>query len=160
MATRQLDVTDRLLPAIYAISLAFILAPLIDIVTNVWPMEPGDMQWRFAFFGVAANYLISPLFGVGMLAVAGALSHHRGVLLTAMVLAVIGAVALLVCSLLYGLDVLQLRGNVREEAAFAFKVGSAKSMFKMLLTAVALILVAVGSRRAWKDLKASTRSRD
>ena len=157
MTARSIDVTDRLLPALYAIAFAFILTPVVDVITNVWPMQPGDIQWRFAFFGVSANYLISPLFGLGLLGLAAAYGFHKPMLLVTTVLATVAAVSLLACCLLYGLDILQLRGEVRPEAEFAFRVGAAKSLFKMVITAVALVFIAVGCFKARKDLRAVTR---
>lgn len=141
----------RLLPAAYVVAILFIITPLIDVVTNVWPMEPGNIQWRFGFFGVASNYLVSGLFGVLLLALAAAWAAQRGVMMVAIILAAFGGLLLLGLALLYGLDVLQLRSNVRPEAEFPFKVGAMKSFFKMVTTGLALLMIAVGTWKARKE---------
>lgn len=145
----------RLLPAAYAVTIVFILSPVIDVVTNVWPIEPGNIQWRFGFFGVSSNYLVAPMLGLALLAMIAAVAEHGGALMTSFVVAGVFGVLLLGATLLYGLDVLQLRNAVRPEAEFAFGVGAGKSLFKMLTTSIALLLLAFGAFRAWRAQQSS-----
>lgn len=143
----------RLLPAAYAVTIVFIITPIADIVTNVWPLEPGSVQWRFGFFGVTSNYLVAPMFGLLMLVVIAAIAEHTGMLLMGVVLSAVTGVLVLLSTLIYGLDVLQLRNAVRPEAEFAFRVGSAKSLFKLTATSIALLVLAIGGFRAWRALR-------
>lgn len=136
------------MPATYLVAGLFILTMLMDVVTNVWPPDPGDIQWRFGFFGVASNYLISGLFGTLLLAGAAAWAGQRRMMLVAALLAAVSGGLLLICAAVYALDVLQLRGNVRPEAEFPFKVGALKSFLKMLATSVALLVIGWGSWKA------------
>jgi len=136
------------MPATYLVAGLFVLTMLIDVVTNVWPPDPGDIQWRFGFFGVASNYLISGLFGMLLLAAAAVWAGHRRMMTTACVLAAVAGLLLLGFAALYALDVLQLRNNVRPEAEFPFRVGALKSFFKMVTTSLALLVIARGTWKA------------
>ncbi len=119
----------------YLVALLFLVHPFVDVVTNSWPLNPASMEWRFGFFGVAANYLISPMFGLGVAGLVSALNGHRHGLLANALIGALAALFLLVGSMLYALDVLQLQNNVRPEAEFAFRVGSMKSFFKLVTSA-------------------------
>ncbi len=122
--------------ATYLVAFLFVVHPFVDVVTNNWPLEPGSMEWRFGLFGVAANYLLSPLFGLALAAWIAAMNGHRGMLLLCAGTGALASLALLLGSVLYGLDVLQLQNNVRPEAEFSFRVGSMKSFFKIVTTGV------------------------
>src|SRR5690349_3125180 len=60
----------------YIVSGLFFFTPLIDIVTNVWPLTPGVVSWRYGAAGASANYLISVVFGMFLACCIAAFAGH------------------------------------------------------------------------------------
>jgi hypothetical protein len=158
-----MDALRRLTPAAYAVALVFLLSPLVDVVTNVYPFESGSVQWRYGAVGIMSNYLISAVFGLLLATLVAALAGHVKVLWAAAATNLALAAVLVVIVGLFALDVLQLRNVVRPEAADMFKIGAAKAAFKLLVVAASLVLLGVaglkaaraeaGTRRDRKDRK-------
>jgi MFS family permease len=138
----------RLSVAVYAVAAVFLLSPLIDVVTNTYPTDLGSMQWRFGAIGILSNYIISAVFGLLLATLVAAVLGHRLVLRVSAVVNVVTAVVLFLITLLFGLDVLQLRQAVRPEAGEMFRIGALKASFKIATTAVALLLLGIGAFRA------------
>ena len=148
----------RLTPAAYAVAVVFLLSPVVDVVANVSPMEPGSIQWRFGAVGIMSNYLISAIFGLLLGTLLAAATGRRTMLWVFATLNIVTALVLLATALLFGLDVLQLKNVVRPEAAAMFKIGSAKAAFKIVTAAIALLMLGIGGfRTARGKLAASGR---
>jgi len=138
----------RLSVAVYAVAAVFLLSPLVDVVTNTYPTDLGSMQWRFGAIGILSNYLISAVFGLLLATLVAALLGQRTMLRFSAALNVLIAVVLFALTLLFALDVLQLRSAVRPEAGEMFRIGALKAAFKIVMTGVALLLLGVGAFRA------------
>lgn len=147
----------RLSVAAYAVAAVFLLSPLIDVLTNVYPTDLGSMQWRFGAIGILSNYLISAVFGLLLATLVAAVLGHRLVLRISAVLNVLIALVLVGITLLFGLDVLQLRQAVRPEAGEMFRIGALKASFKILITAVALLLLGIGALKTARGDMADAR---
>jgi hypothetical protein len=149
----------RMTPAAYVVALVFILSPLVDVVTNFYPFDPGSVQWRYGAVGIMSNYLISAVFGLLLGTFAAALSGHTRVLWTFIALNFVLAVALVLILGLFSLDVVQLRNLVRPEAAEMFKIGAAKAALKLLMVAVSLLLMGIVGFRAVRADTGNRKSR-
>jgi hypothetical protein len=124
----------------YLVGLALALIPPFDAIMQVLPLRLGDPRWRFGAFGLLSNAMMIPLTGLLILFVASTVFEHRrfqrvlGVLAFALALATLGGLGL------FALDALQVRNDVAQKAALAFKVAAAtaglKSMFGMLTLAM------------------------
>ena len=143
MATDTTSPLKRFTVPAYAVALVFLISPAADVVANAWPIDPGNIQWRFGAAGIASNYLLSVVMGlaIGVAAAAAAGSRVMTRLFTALSL-LVGVLSALI-ALLLPLDVLQLRGNVREEALGMFAMGAMKAELKIAVTAVALLLLGI-----------------
>jgi hypothetical protein len=141
----------RLSMAAYVVAAVFLLSPLVDVVTNVYPTDIGNMQWRFGAIGILSNYLISGVFGLLLATLVAAFLGHRGVLRTSAVIDLVVAALLLALMLLFALDVLQLRQTVRPEAGEMFKIGALKASLKLLMTAAALAVLGVRALKASRE---------
>lgn len=131
------QVTDRLRTPLYLVAFVLAVAPLVDIVTNVLPLQLGAAPWRYGATGVAANYLVSVLFGA---ALAAALAIEGGRRSTVVVLSVLSAVAaflLLIIALSFLFDVVQLYRDVPPDSGRMFLTGTFKALFKLVTCALA-----------------------
>lgn len=150
------DFLRRYTLASYLVALMFIALPVVDAATNAWPWSLGNEQWRFGAAAILSGYLISILFGLlllGAIAVAGA--HKRTLYVTSAVSGLL-ALVLLAMSISFILDTLQLRGVVREEQVEMFQIGAVKTGSKLALSMAAMIVLAIASFKAAKDVGGSS----
>jgi hypothetical protein len=144
----------------YLVAFALALIPPIDSLLGVLPFRVGDPRWRFGAFGVVSNTLVFSLTGllIGFLATT-IFDHAR----FRRILGIVTAAAAFVLAagwMLFLLDALQVRNDVKPAAAFAFKVATTTATLKALLAMVTLASLAVASfrtRRAASSSKASRR---
>lgn len=150
----------RLNVATYAVAAFFVFSPIVDILTNSWPIAVGQEEWRFGFIGVASNYLVSVLFGMILASLLAAAAGHRTMLrlLGWLSWAIVAVLVFMELSLV--LDTLQLRSAVRPDAVEMFKIGAAKTAAKIAAVVVVMTLLAIGCLRAAKQIVVSRPDRD
>lgn len=130
-------------------ALLLVLFPLTDALSTVWPLRPGEFQWRFGAVGLFSQALMTPLLGVVLALVTAHILEHRVVLRILAVLAALGGVLLLVVLAGFALDAAQMRGQVRPELKGNFDVASIAAAMKLLLAAtLALVVTWVGWKRS------------
>ena len=145
----------------YFVALLLIATPALDYVTNVWPLRPGDPMWRYGSAGVLSGFLLTPLLGIVFALCAAAVLEQRRVLRVFSFLNVLLAPLLVVVTLLFALDVLQVRGAVPEESRPVFDTGATKAAVKYLTMAVALAwfgIVGIRFTRSGEHAKGRKRS--
>jgi hypothetical protein len=150
------DFLRRYTLASYLVALMFIILPVVDAATNAWPWSLGNEQWRFGAAAILSGYLISIIFGLLFLAAVARGSGHKLTLYLTSAVSGLFALVLLVFSISFILDTLQLRGVVREEQHEMFKIGAVKTGSKLALSMVAMIVLAIASFKAAKDVGGSS----
>jgi len=145
----------RLTWASYLVALLFFVFPVVDILTNVWPWEFSGEQWRFGLAGITSNYLISLIFGLLWGACVAAALGHRAVLSAIGVLAGVGTLMLLLLTLTFTLDTLQVRNQVLDDQRALFVIGAFKTMGKIVAAMVTMLVLALNAFRAAKAASAS-----
>lgn len=122
----------------YFVAFLLVVTPALDFVTNVWPLRPGEVGWRYGAEGLLAGFLLTPLIGV-MIAFGAAIAlRHLLVMRILSFVNIAVAAFLLLLIALFALDVLQVRATVPEEARGMFQTGAVKAAVKHLTVAVAL----------------------
>ncbi len=133
---------------LYLLALVLLAQPLIETAAATWPLRPGLVGWRFAFTGIF--YTMLPTTMVALLIAAGAafLLGHRGVLRTVAVLTVILGAIVVLLTVSFGLDALQMRKLVRQEAKSGFDAASLKAVLTAAFAVIACVTLSVGGFRA------------
>ena len=142
----------------YAVAALFVVSPIVDVVASVWPLLPSNPQWRYGSVGIAANYLVSGVFGMMALSAIAALRGHGRLLRVLAIVNAVVAVLMVITALGFILDVLQVRASVPRDNArtlWMFDVGAMKAEFKYLFGAVVIGWLAFASRRAGRVLAPS-----
>lgn len=143
----------RLTMAAYLVAVLFVLFPVADVATNVWPWVPWSEQWRFAAVGVLSNYVVSVVFGFLLAAVVAAAAGHARVLRALSMMTGLGTAVLAVGCLGFILDTLQVRGTVRDDQVEYFRIGAMKTFGKMAGSTAAVLVLTLGviraARTAW-----------
>jgi hypothetical protein len=133
---------------LYLLALVLLAQPLIETVAATWPLRPGLVGWRFAFTGIF--YTMLPTTMVALLTAAGAawLLGHRAVLRAVAVLSVLLAGGVILLTVSFGLDALQMRKLVRPEAKAGFDAASLKAVLTAGLAVIGCVTLSVGAFRA------------
>ncbi|HWP37667.1 MAG TPA: hypothetical protein VNL18_08980 [Gemmatimonadales bacterium] len=132
----------------YAAGSLMIALSLLDYVANVWPLQPGQLEWRYGAWGILSGYALTPLLGTVMVAAAAAILGHRRALAVLFWLYLLAAVLLIAGTILFVLDVVQLRAQVPSGEQVRFDTGAWKAGAKHLLVAAALVWLGRGCRSA------------
>lgn len=119
----------------YVIAGLLVVLPMLDLVVNVWPIRPGDVQWRYGTLGLLSGFLLTPLLGIVLAYAAAVVLEHRAVIRALAVLSLAVAVGLVVGALLFVLDALQFRSQAPPEALATFDRGMIKAFVKHLVVA-------------------------
>jgi len=146
------DFLRRYTLASYLVALMFIINPIVDASTNAWPWDFGNVQWRFGSTGIMSGYFISMLFGLLLLSAVAVAQQHRRVLYAVSAICGLTALLLLLASVTYTLDVLQVHPMVREDQAQMFKIGSLKTAFKIGGSVLCAIALTLASFKSAKDI--------
>ena len=156
MSTSNSETLERLSKPFYFVALLLVVTPLADFVTSVWPLQPGEIRWRFASVALLGGFLFTPLLGSAMAVLLSTILEHRGMQRTLAILNLV--VAVLLISSLIGLsfDTLQLRKAVPPDAQTAFRTSAVRAAFKhgtvamatLWLGLVGLRLVTTAAREA------------
>jgi len=125
---------------------------MVDVATNVWPLQPGQLPWRYGAVGLASGFLLTPLMGLFIAAAVAVVVPHPRVLRLVGFICAAGAAAVILATLMFSLDAIQFRLQVPPEGQSSYRIGVARAWAKNVLVAVALIWLARGALRAQRAL--------
>jgi hypothetical protein len=126
----------RVVAALYPVAALLILAPVVDLAGAVLPPRLAEVTWRFGTFGLFANALLTPVLGLTLLVIATILQGRRGATRVLAVVLALLAVLLLIGTVLFALDFVQLRGTVAAQAKQSYDVAALKALIDALLTCI------------------------
>ena len=138
---------------LHAIGLLLILAPLLDLAAGIGSLSPAEVPWRFGAAGLLSGALVLPMLGLGLILVGTVVLEQYGVTRTVGVLAILLLVAVVAVTVSFGLDSLQLRAQIRQDAKRAFDLAAIKAVATYGLEVFVLAVLAVNARRAVRASK-------
>jgi hypothetical protein len=122
----------------------------LDFGANVWPWQPGSIQWRFGAVGLFAGPLASLVLGVFLLMAGAWTLKHRRIQRTLAILSVLLVVLLLLTMAGFTLDALQMRASVREQSQGPLSSVVVQAAVKYLIVLLSLTAL---SWLAWPTSK-------
>jgi chromate transport protein ChrA len=138
----------RIAAAAYAVAALLFLVPISEMGAQLqWHFAPSAIQWRVGVVGLLSG-VVSPVFAIFLAAATAYFADHRRTLRAFSALSLLGALLLIGLIITFALDALQLRGNVRPEAARTFNVAALKAVVNLFLMSVALGVVGFTGWRA------------
>jgi hypothetical protein len=132
----------------YAIGMLVVVVPLGDLAAGIGSLNPGAVPWRFGAAGLLSGALVLPMVGLGLWFAAAVLLGHRGFLRALSVLSAITLLLVGVILVMFALDALQVRVQVRQDDKRAFDLAAAKAAVTFLLEGVVLAVLTVNLHRA------------
>lgn len=146
---------ERVAAPAYFLAFLFLALPLMDYVMTVWPLQLGQVNWRYGAFGLAGGFLLTPLLGLLMLMATALWFEHRGILLVTGIVSAFVAIALALISMSFVLDSLQMRSGVPVPQKGTFDAGVLKALVKDATGVISAGWVALGSFRGRAGLATS-----
>jgi hypothetical protein len=147
------DYLDRVARPIYLIALLLVLTPVADFLTNVWPIQPGEMRWRFGSTAVLAGFLFTPIIGALFAAVLAMFMEQKVLLRTIGVLCVATAAVLVLMTAVFAFDTLQLKRGVPPDNMGQFKMAAIRGAVKLLSAIVATSWLGMGCIKLSRTLE-------
>lgn len=146
VAFKNVAIAPSLGRALYLVAALLVVTPLLDVLSNVWPLAIGDLRWRYGTVGLLSGFLLTSLLGMALAVLTAVVLRQRRVLSVLSVLNLVAAVTLLAAAGLFVLDVLQVRGTVPVESRSLFDVGAVKALFKHATLMVSFAALGIGAR--------------
>jgi hypothetical protein len=135
--------------AVYLFLFSLFFWPVVDLFSNTWPLQPGNIQWRIGFMGLFTAYLTTPLLAIVLAMALAFVLGHKAALRLLSVFCFLGLVVITVAIGLFALDAIQLRSGVPDENRSAFTTGSILTEFKFLSVLLVLVFLGWGG---WKTV--------
>lgn len=148
MDSQPLDRRRHLAGPAYFISVLLILFAYIDFVLNIWPLNPAEARWRFGSVGVFSSYTVWLLLGFLLLLWFAQSAGNHGLLKLVAVLCLLEAVVLLLATLAFPLDVLQLKRDVPPADLWTFQAAAGRTVLKNLLSIIGFLWLGVAGFRS------------
>ena len=132
--------------------------PVVDLTSSVWPLQLGNLQWRYGVMGLMAAYLHTPILAVVLAMGLAFVLQHQVALRLLSILSFLGVLGLFLVLVLFPLDVIQLRSAMAEERLSSFQAGALLAELKHLTAFVALLLLGMGGWRTAREISRKSRS--
>ena len=140
----------------YLLALYLVITPLLDALTRILPVRPGEVGWRFGAMGLVFNTLVTPLLGLFLAMLAAVVLGHRRILRGLGVVSYTATVTLALGLVLFMLDYVQARAGVVAEQLGGVDIVSWKAVF---LGAVGMMIAGSLGRVAWKASRTVAKDR-
>jgi hypothetical protein len=145
MESQLSDRRRYLIGPAYFIAVLLILFAYLDFLLSVWPLKLGDPRWRFGTIGVISSYSGWILLGFLLLFWFAAIAGHRLILKLLAVACLLEAMALLLATMAFPLDVLQLRREVPPDDMWTFQAAAGRAVLKNLACILAFGWMAIAA---------------
>lgn len=141
----------------YLVALLLVFMPVLQVLLQIWPLQLGNIQWRFPAAGVLVGSLQSPFLGLAIIALVARSTESRGISRTVGILSAITSIVLIASLVLFVLDALQLRAIVNSRGMQQFQLTSIRVGLTCLIFTVAFAVLAMV---ALKQPKGTARTAD
>lgn len=139
------DAPARRLAYLSAFLLIFI--PTIQAITQLWPLQLGNIQWRFQAAGALSTVLLMPFLGFAFMALIARATESRGVSKAIGIISAIVTLILAASLVLFVLDAIQLKAIVASRAMQGFQVASVRIGMVTTLFLVLFAILAITALR-------------
>jgi hypothetical protein len=133
-----------------------IVQPLLELYIRSAPTRVHSPAWRLSLIGNVAGAISAPILGLFLMLAISVLAEDRGVAYVISSLSALSAVFCLGATGLFALDALQMRSQVQANLTDSYGLASAWIATKLILSVIALAVIAVSALRAAQGPKRST----
>lgn len=127
----------------YIVAVAFMVLPVFDQMMQLAPtLALHNARWRYGALGMMSNMLLLPLLGMTLAFALSAVFEHRRWQRVLSIVAVVGAVFVVVAMGVFALDAIEVRSLMRKEMLSSWSVATLTAVGKYILAAVTLVAFA------------------
>lgn len=124
-------------------AILLIVVPFIQAGSQLWPLQLGNIQWRFGAANALSAVLLLPFLGLALLLLMARAMESSGLGKTVGALSALFTAALAGSFVVFLLDALQLKTIVSTQMETAFKTTSARVGLVTAMFAVAFLMLAL-----------------
>ena len=140
---------------LWIVGLTMILAPLADFLAGLGSPSPGAVPWRFGALGLLSTALLLPTLGLTLVLVAMVLRMQHRALKVLAIIAGLSAVTVIALIVVFGLDAIQVRGQVRQDVKRNFDLATLKALLAFVLQGLTFATVSWQGFRLSSTVKGS-----
>jgi hypothetical protein len=137
----------RIAPAGYFVSFLLVVTPVFDWVTNITPIRPASVDWRYGVTGLLSGFLLTPLLGMALASLIAVAGNERRQRLTVSAMSLMGGLFLLLLIPLFLLDFFQLRASMPASEIGFYDASGFKALLKHVTCAVAFAWLGLAGLR-------------
>jgi hypothetical protein len=119
--------------AVYPILAVLVLHQIAEVVVSITPMRLDDVTWRYGATGLLIGSTPTLAIGIGLMLLISAILDNRTAARWLGIIAMLGGVVIAFAILSFGLDALQVRRMIREDAKPGFDDAGLKSLVLAVL---------------------------
>ncbi len=128
---------------LYLGAILLVAVPFLQAASQLWPLQLGNIQWRFSAANALSSVLLLPYLGLSLLVLMSRALDSRGLARTVGTISALLSVALVVSLALFALDGLQLKKIVNSAMMNTFnttalRVGLVTTVFTIAFALMAL----------------------
>jgi hypothetical protein len=143
----DLESDDGARRLLYLCAFLLFFMPYFQAFAGLWPLQLGNLQWRFQATGALSGILMLPFIGMSLGLVVARMSGNRTVARVIGVVAALSTLALVIAIGLFAMDALQLKKIVTDRATTAFNKAVFTASCTMILSLVLFSVLTVLSFR-------------
>jgi len=128
---------------LYLGAILLVAIPVAQVISQIWPLELFNIQWRFQAANALSSILLLPFLGLILGGMVARSVNARGVSKFTGVIAAIAAVSMAASTVLFLLDALQLKAVVTSRMTPQFNITMVRVLGVTTLFTVAYALVAI-----------------
>jgi hypothetical protein len=151
MESQLLDRRRHIVLPAYFVSILLILFAYLDFLLSIWPFKPGDPRWRFGSVGVISSYSGWILLGYLLMLWFALSAGHQTMLKLLGILCLVEALVLLLATVAFPLDVLQIRREVPPDDLWTFTAAAGRAVLKNLASIAAFAWMALAAFRGTRS---------
>lgn len=152
--TSASDLVQRLRAPAYMVLGVALFFQVFDLILTVYPMHLGVAQWRFGAAGQLAVSATSPLLILLLLYAVALLAGDRAVVGFVGVFSALAALVLILGTVPFMLDTLEMRSRLQGQATGRFLAVSGQALAKLFLHGLAAAALAISALRTLRGIKA------
>jgi hypothetical protein len=142
---------------LYISGLLLVFVPFFLTLSQIWPLQLANIQWRFTVANIMSSILVLPFIGMVLLLVLARVEGSRKVALTIAVVSAVFTVALLVSLVLFVLDALQIKAIIQSSQLEMWKLQFVRVLVVTTTFAISFGMLALASLKTPRGAVSTTR---
>lgn len=145
------DATARRL--LYTGGILLVIIPFLQTGQAMWPLQLGDIRWRFGAANALSSVLLMPFLGMTIIALVARANESKGISRILGAVAALFVVGLASSLALFALDALQLKSIVSSQQMRPFETTSMRVVLVTFIFTLSFFLLMVS---AFKNSRSDT----